>query len=494
MRTAWIFGALMVSAVGLSQGTASLPPNMPFVNGLTVKTEHRVTTRSGVVSYIAEAGHLPIVNAGTGETEAYMFHVNYFRKDVDTKNRPVIFAFNGGPGSATMWLHMGALGPKMANISDDGALAKPPYRPLDNPDTWLEFADIVCIDAIGTGYSRTAKVGERKFFGMQADIDAFAEFIRVWIGKNKRWGSPLFLCGESYGGIRAGGLCDALLDNGIALNGVIVVSGVMNYQTLSFSKGNDLPYIVYLPTYTATAWYHKKLSKRLQGNLESTIQEVKKWIDTEYAPALHMGDALPADRRSKIAKKLSEYTGLSESYVLKSNLRIRDFYFYKELLREEGYTVGRLDSRIKGSDALGVTASPEFDASSEAITPGYYATLHQHLEALGFPTDKKYYIFGPVGPWDYGQGRSFPDTSEPFRSCLTRNPFMKVLFTYGYYDVACPFAAMEYTVQHMDLKPSLQKNLEWAYYPAGHMMYIEKDSRIKLRNDVASFIERTMLN
>jgi carboxypeptidase C (cathepsin A) len=444
------------------------------------------------LEYTADAGYLPIINHSTNETEAYMFSVAYTKNGVDPHTRPVMFAFNGGPGSATVWLHMGALGPKMANLTDSGEFPVPPFKAISNPDTWLEFADIVCIDAIGAGLSHTVKPGERKFFGVQPDIEAFGEFIRLWITQNKRWASPLYVCGESYGGIRAGGLCKWLLDNGIALNGMVIVSGVMNYQVLSFSRGNDLAYLTYLPSMTATAWYHKKLSARLQRDLQATLKEVQAWADRDYVLALQKGDSISEGEKKTIAAKLSEYTGISQKFILLSNIRIRDSHFYKELLRDDGATIGRLDARIKGADASGVTSNVEYDASSAAMTAPYMSCLYDYLtDDLKFAFQRKYFTFGAVNPWDFGGGRSYPDTSEPFRACLVQNPSMKVLFTYGYYDFACPFGSMKYTLDHMDLHPDRRSNLEFTIYPAGHMMYIEKGSRKKLADDVRSFVRRS---
>lgn len=456
-------------------------------------TEHSTMLHGKKVDYTATAGYLPIVNHSTNETEAYMFYTAYTKKNETLNRRAIIFAFNGGPGSATIWLHMGALGPKMANLTPDGAFPKPPFKAVDNPDSWLEFADIVCIDAVGAGFSRTVKVGERKFFGVQPDIEAFSEFIRAWITQNKRWTSPLYVCGESYGGIRAGGLCKSLLDNGIALNGMIIVSGVMNYQTLSFSRGNDLGYLTFTPSYAATAWYHKKLSPRLMRDQQATLKEVHAWVDKDYALALNRGDAMSDAEKNQVAAKLAEYTGLSKAFVVRSNLRINPSNFYKELLREEGKTIGRLDARLTGADANDVGSSPEYDPSSAAMTSPYVTAFHDYLSNdLKFPIDRKYFVFGAVNPWDFGGGRSYPDTSEPFRQCLVQNPSMRVLFTYGYYDFACPFASMKYTLEHMDMHPDRRKNMDFKIYQAGHMMYIEEGSRTQLRNDVEAFVRGSL--
>lgn len=469
----------------VNAASAQFPPTVTTTN-------HTMETVGGKLSYTATVGTMPIADSNNA-VQANMFFASYTKSGADPKTRPIIFAYNGGPGSSTVWLHMGALGPKMANFTDDGALPKPPYEAAWNPDTWVEFADIVCIDAIGTGFSRTSKEGDRQFYGMTADIAAFGEFVRSYLTYFQRWRSPVFICGESYGGIRTGGLCKWLFDNGIAVTGNIVVSGTMNYQNLSFSRGNDTPYVTFFPTYAATAWYHKKLNSRLQKDLSATVKEATKWLEDEYVPALNKGDSLSPAEKQKVAKKLSEYTGLSESYCMQANLRIRAFNFFKELLRDRGVTIGRLDGRILGTDALDTGATPEYDPSSVAITAPYVSSLYDYLSReLLYKIDKKYNIYGSVQPWDYGRGNSYADTSEDFRSAMNQNPHMKTLFTCGYYDMACPFYGMEYTVNHIDLKPQLRKNIEFTYYPAGHMMYIEKASRARLARDVKSFVERAI--
>jgi carboxypeptidase C (cathepsin A) len=458
----------------------------------TSATSHTIDLPSGPLKYTAHAGYLPISNANN-EVQANMFYVSYTKDGADPKTRPVMFGFNGGPGSSTVWLHMGVMGPKMANFTKDGSLPKPPYEAVVNRDTWLEDADIVCIDAPATGLSRLVSASDRQYFGVQPDIAAFGEFIRTYLTKYNRWRSPLFIAGESYGGIRAGGLCKWLLDNGIALSGVIVVSGTMNYQNLNFGRGNDQGYVSFLPTYAATAWYHKKLNARLQRSLEATVNEARKFVEEEYVVALNKGDALTPAEKQRVAKRIAELTGLSETFVMQTNLRIRSGSFFKELLRDRGQIIGRLDGRLLGTDALDIGNGPEYDPSSVALTPPYVSSLYDYLQReLNFPVERKYNIYGSVQPWDFGSGNGFADTSEQFRQCMNQNPHMKVLMTCGYFDMACPFYGMEYTVNHIDLKPELRKNIEFTYYEAGHMMYIEEGQRRKLKQDVASFIARTL--
>lgn len=470
---------LLASPLGM-QSKPALPTD-------PVVTRHTL----GSLAYTATAGLMPLRNED-GETEGSLFYVAYTKDGEEASKRPVTFAFNGGPGSSSVWLHLGSLGPRKVALGPDGSPGAPPYRVVENPESWLKFTDVVMVDAMGTGYSRPAKIGgDKKFYGMRADIDAFGEFVRAYLAKYNRFGSPLFVCGESYGGIRGAGLSRQLLDRGIALNGLVVVSGVTNYSTIRFGRGHTVPYIGYLPSFAATAWYHKQLEPRLQASLETTLREAEAFASGEYAWALQAGTGLKADERDRVATKLASLTGLDRQYVLNSHLRITPSRFFKELLRDEGKTVGRLDSRFIGQDALEVGDSPEYDASSAAITPAFNAAINDYLaRELKFTSDQRYRLnhYSGVNPWDYGAGGSgFPDTSEDLRRAMNENPHMKVLFLCGYYDLATPYYAMRYTVDQMDLSAAGLANISWAYYPAGHMMYIERDSQDRVAKDVASF-------
>ena len=462
--------------------------NNPFPTA-PVRTHH---TWNGSLSYTATCGFIPIKN-DAGETEASMFYEAYTADGADSLRRPVTFCFNGGPGSSSVWLHMGAIGPRRAKMNDDGSLPPPPYELVDNQESWLPFTDIVMIDMIGAGFSRPAKpeLG-KKYWGLEGDLLAFTQFIRSYLTDYDRWRSPLFVAGESYGGIRSAGLTDSLLRQGIALNGVISISGVMNYALISPSKGNDLPYITYLPSETATAFYHHRLDARLQSNFEKAVAESEQFASGEYAAALLKGDTLPETQRKHIAARLAELTGLTPVYCERSNLRIRAGSFRAELLRSNWDIIGRYDARLVGHNSDGNLQNPEYDPSDTAVTPVFTAAFNDYIRhELNFKTDEPYRMTGYafIGPWEYGNnGDGFPDTSDRLRRAMTLNPYMKVMLVCGWYDLACPYYGMRYTMAHMGEDPKLQKNIRFRYFPAGHMMYIDSSSRKKLQADVRQFM------
>jgi len=472
--------------------TAKQPEKPSAVEDKPVVTKHEISVGGKLLKYTATTGLMPIKNQA-GETEANIFFIAYTLDHAEgAPARPLLFSFNGGPGSSSVWLHLGALGPKRVRMMDDGEMPPPPYRLVENEHSWLDLADLVFIDPVGTGYSRATKPElASKFFGLQGDIASTGEFIRMYLTRYERWSSPLFLAGESYGTTRAGGLSGYLIDRGIAFNGIILVSTVMNFQTLSFGQGNDLPYVLYLPSYTATAWYHKKLSPDLQQNLRKTLDEVERWATNEYAAALAKGDRLTQEERQAVADRLARYTGLEKRYIENSNLRIEIQRFDKELLRQTGRTVGRLDSRFKGRDAIGVSERPDFDPSMAAIRPPYTVALNDYVRTeLGYKSDLEYYILGGgIGRWDWGNINGYADTSEGLRSAFAKNPYMKLFIASGYYDLATPYFAAEYTLSHMNLYPDLRGNIKSSVYEAGHMMYIDKKSLVQLKKDVSDFVQ-----
>jgi carboxypeptidase C (cathepsin A) len=463
--------------------------------GPPVVTRREVRVGGRVLKYTVTTGTMPIRN-DRGEDEADIFYMAYTLDRpaaTPAAARPLMFSFNGGPGSSSVWLHLGALGPRRVRMLPDGGLPPPPYELVDNEHTWLDLTDLVFVDPVGTGYSRAEKpeLG-RKFWGVRGDIESVGEFIRLYLTRNERWASPLFVVGESYGTTRAAGLAGHLIDRGVAFNGVLLVSSILQFQTARFARGNDLPPVLFLPTYTATAWYHKKLAPDLQKDLKKTLDEVERWASTEYTLALAKGSALQGAERQKAIEQLARYTGLSKNYLEHTDLRIEIQRFCKELLREDGRTVGRLDSRFKGFDSLGVSERPDFDPSMAAIRPPYTAMFNHYVRnELGYKSDVPYHILGGGinAPWDWGtEGQGYADLSESLRSAFAKNPFMKVFVASGYYDLATPYYATEYTLSHMGLDPSLRDNIRVAEYEAGHMMYIHEPSLAKLKADVASFI------
>jgi carboxypeptidase C (cathepsin A) len=455
-------------------------------------THHEIKIGERTLKYTATTGLMPIRDA-KGDVEAKVFFIAYTKDEVKEKTtRPLMFSFNGGPGSSSVWLHLGALGPKRVEMPDEPVIPSPPFRLVDNEQTWLDATDLVFIDPVGTGFSRAAKPElDRKFHSVRGDIESVGEFIRMYLTRYERWSTPLYLVGESYGTTRAAGLSDHLVDHGIAPSGILLISSVLNFQTLSFNRGNDLPYVLYLPTYAATAWYHGKLSRELQKDLKSTLDEVRKWAETTYSEALEKGDLLsPADRKD-VVEKLAKYTGLDASFIDQSDLRVEIQRFCKELLRSQRRTVGRLDSRYKGMDASGVGSSPEFDPSMAAIRPIYTATWNQYVRTeLEYKSDVPYHILGEgVGPWEWGpNGRVAAEVSSALRDAMAKNPSMRVFIGSGYYDLATPFAATDYTFAHMKLDPDLRKNVRTETYEAGHMMYAHKPSLIRLKEHAEKFV------
>jgi carboxypeptidase C (cathepsin A) len=426
--------------------------------------------------------------------KASVFYVAYTRDDVsDMAQRPVMFTFNGGPGSSSVWLHLGAFGPRRVEMGDAGALLPPPYKLVDNESSLLDVTDIVFIDPVSTGYSRPAP-GEspNQFHGIEEDVQSVGDFIRLYATRNKRWSSPKFLAGESYGTTRAAGLSGYLQQRyGMYLNGIILVSTILNFETAEFNSGNDLPYVLYLPTYTAIAWYHKRLPVDLQGDLHKAVAESESFAKGEYSTALMAGDALPKAQHDEIVQKLSRLTGLSADYIERTNMRVEIERFTKELLRSERRTVGRIDGRFTGIDKDAAGDSPEYDPSIAAIIGPYTATLNDYVRGdLKFDSDLPYEILtGRVYPWSYKPFENkYVDVGETLRSAMTQNPFLHVFVAKGYYDLATPYFAAEYTFDHLGLDPSLRGHLSGAYYESGHMVYAHMPSLAKLKVDTAQFI------
>ena len=437
---------------------------------------------------------MPIKNR-EGEVEARMFFTSYVVDGSAGARRPLTFSFNGGPGSASVWLHMGAIGPKRVRMNADGTMPAPPYELEDNQATWLTQSDLVFIDPVGTGYSRAARaeLGQR-FFGLQGDIESVGEFIRLYLTRYERWTSPLFLAGESYGTTRASALSGYLIDRGIAFNGIVLISTIMNFETTAFAAGNDLPYALYLPSYAATAWYHKKLPADLQAKpVKRVVEEAEAWASGEYTTALERGDRLSSNEREETLAKLARYTGLDPKFLDYANLRVSLGAFRKELLRTERRSIGRLDSRFKGYDSNLASDITEYDPSEAAIRPPYTSTFNNYVRSeLGYKTDLEYYILGGgIGPWNWGTNNSYVDTSLALRNALAKNPYLKVFVAMGYYDMATPYYAVEYTLHHISIDPALLKNISTSYYEAGHMMYIDEKSLTKLRSDVDKFIQES---
>ena len=461
-----------------------------------VVTHHQISVGGRGLKYTATVGRLPIKRAD-GKIEAEMFFVAYTLDGAESAKRPLTFAFNGGPGSASIWLHMGALGPRRVLLRPDGSLLPAPYGLEENPHTLLDNSDLVFVDAIGTGYSRaeTAELS-KKFWSVKGDIDSFCEFIRMYISRYERWSSPLFLFGESYGTTRSAGIAGNLAEQGISFNGITLLSTAIDLQTLVDSKSNDEPYILLIPTFTNIAGYHHKLPADLQQDLAKARQEAEQWASGEYAQTLAKGDALTPQERSQVIEHMARYTGLTKEVLDQANLRIDVPKFTHYLLLDQKVRVGRLDGRFTGPDPDGVLDTPFYDPTEAEILPPYTSVFNGYVRnELGYKTDMPYNVF-PHDPgfeekWEWGKAiEGFPSTATALRHAIVRNPFLKVLVMEGYYDLATPYYAANYTYDHLDLPPKYRQQISYATYEAGHMVYLPADSLKKMKSDEAGFIEK----
>jgi carboxypeptidase C (cathepsin A) len=463
-----------------------------------VVTKHVARVDGKTLNYTVTTGFMPLKNTISGDTEARIFYMAYTLDGVtDPKTRPLMFSFNGGPGSASVWLHLGALGPKRVKMLDDGMMPPPPYEMVDNDQTWLDQTDMVFIDPVGTGYSRAAKPElASKFFGVNGDIESVGEFIRLYLGRSERWASPLFLVGESYGTTRAAGLSNHLFERGIGLNGIILISTVMNFQSIRFADNNDLPLILIFPSYASTAWYHQRLSPEMQRKpLRDVLKEAEEFAAKAYGPALMRIDRLSPAEKQSLLDKFSSLTGLSRTFVEQNNFRVDLGEFNKELLRDQRRTTGRLDSRFTGFDKDSAGSDVDFDPSMSAIRTPYTAAFNDYVRRdLNYRSDIEYYILGGgiTTPWNWNTSNGYADTSQALSSAMRKNPYMKVFVGCGYYDMATPYFAAEYSVSAMNLDPQLRQNFTFGYYEAGHMMYIEKNSLKKLKEDVTGFMHAAL--
>jgi carboxypeptidase C (cathepsin A) len=465
-----------------------------------VVTHHQITVDGKLLKYTAATGRLPI-KRGDGKIEAEMFFVAYSLDGQSAASRPLTFAFNGGPGSASIWLHMGALGPKRVVMNPDGFLPPAPYHLIDNPYTLLDKSDLVLVDAIGTGFSRAGSLKDsKKFWSVKGDIQAFSEFIRLYLSRYERWGSPLFLFGESYGTTRAAGIAGYLAEQGISFNGITLLSTALSFQTLEDNKSNDQPYIFLIPTFTMIAGYHHKLPPELSGDLTKARQESEQFATGEYASALSKGDALGSDERQKVVDDMARFTGLSKEVIDQANLRIDVPKFTHYLLIDQKLRVGRLDGRFTGPDPGGLLDTPFYDPTEAGILPPFTSMFNDYVRGeLGYKIDMPYYTFAPRSDaddwWNWGSGiEGFPDTATALREAIVKNSYLKVLVMEGYYDLATPYLAANYTMDHLDLGTKYRQNISFGTYDSGHMAYLPMDSLKKLKNDQANFMKQSGAN
>ena len=465
-------------------------------------TQHSTTIDQKEIHYTVTAGTIVLKEEQEKGSKSYgekakasVFFVAYTLDNTgDTAKRPITFSFNGGPGSSSVWLHLGVLGPRCVETDQQGNLLQPPYRLIENQYSVLDQTDLVFIDPISTGFSRVVQGEEAKqFHGFKKDIESIGDFIRLYTTRYQRWTSPKFLIGESYGTTRAAGLSGYLQErHGLYLNGIMLISSVLDFQTIRFMNGNDLPYILYLPSFTATAWYHNLLDAELQVDFHQTLKEVEAFAVGEYTLALMKGKDLPEDERQEITRKLVRYTGLPIDYIERADLRVSIMRFCKELLRAQGKTVGRFDSRFTGLDRDSVGERFEYDPSYTNILGPYTATLNDYLRSqLKFESDLAYEILTDrVHPWNYDTHQNqYVNVTDTLRKAMTTNPYLKVFVASGYYDLATPYMATQYTFNHLGLDKSLQQNVSMSFYEAGHMMYVHQQSLIQLKKDLSCFIQ-----
>jgi len=462
-----------------------------------VTTQHSVRIDGKTIRYTATAG-LALINNDDDEPNGLFGYTAYIRDGVeDTSKRPILFAYNGGPGSASIWLHMGVLGPRRVPVVDTKVTGPAPFGAVNNEFSILDVADLVMMDPIGTGYAKPAGEGTGEdFWGVDQDIEASSQFIARFITDNDRWNSPKFVLGESYGGIRTGGVAYKLLtDYGMGLNGVILVSPFMDAAAARDRFAIDLPHALYLPTLAATAWYHNALSDR-PDDLAAFVREVEQFAVNEYAPALMKGAILSAGERASVISKLAAYTGLSEEYWDHSDLRVSHFRFTQELLRDQDVTVGRIDSRFKGRSIDRVGATMQYDPFMSGVAPAFTAGfMHYYTNDLGFKKERDYVVSGGLyTDWDWlhtlpsGQKTLITNTAIDLATTMTLYPHMKVLIQQGYFDLATPHFVMRYVVNHMDLDQEQRDRIEIAMYEAGHMMYVHPPSLAKYKADLARFV------
>ena len=460
----------------------------------TITTRHTVTIDGQKIPYTATAGTLFLRDA-EDEPRAEVFYVAYTRDVDDPASRPVTFAFNGGPGSSAVWLHLGTLGPRRVEASDAGPSAPPPNRVVDNEHSILDVSDLVFIDPVGTGWSRT--LGETKaaeFHTVKGDVTSVAEVIQRWTSRNGRWSSPRYIAGESYGTTRAASLAAHLCDHGMMVNGVALVSAALMFQTLIFETGNDLPYVLYLPGYAATAAFHGKLATD-PGDLQAYLREVETFAVEEYAPALMLGASLPEARRDLLAERLGAMTGLDPALWRRAELRLDLGRFCRELLREEGEIIGRMDSRFRGLLTADGDDPTERDPSFFFPYGPFTSAIQDYLRReLGFEEERNYEVisFSVNEGWKWSDESAkrfgYINAASDLRRAMVHNPYLSVLFASGIYDLATPYFASMHTARHLGREPSIRRNVRESFYDAGHMMYLHRPSRAKLRDDLVVLI------
>ena len=466
----------------------------PAANERTIKVESTVVTNHAVnvngksIPYKATAGTLPVWDE-EGKPIAGLFYTYYERSDISNRDkRPLVISFNGGPGSASVWMHIAYTGPVVLNIDDEGYPVQP-YGYKENPYSILDVADIVYVDPVNTGYSRAINkdVPKEKFFGVRADIKYLAEWISTFVTRNNRWASPKFLIGESYGTTRVSGLALELQNNQwMYLNGVVLVSPT----ELGIERGGPVDAALRLPYFAATAWYHKLLPADLQSkDLTAMLPEVETFTINELMPAIAQGGMLSAEKKKAVAGKMARYSGLSEKVIMDYNLNVPTDFFWKELMRDKGYTVGRLDSRYRGIDKMSAGEGPDYNAELTSWLHSFTPAINMYIRnELNYKTDLKYNMFGSVYPWD----KTGDQTGDNLRQAMAQNPYLHLLVQSGYYDGACDYFNAKYSMWQLDGAGKLQDRMTWEGYRSGHMMYLRKDDLKTANNHIREFIKKAL--
>ncbi|MDE3151892.1 MAG: peptidase S10 [Gemmatimonadota bacterium] len=477
------------------EGPQAEKDGVPAVEKVST-THHSVMVDGQKIDYTARAGTMVLYDAN-GKPKATVFYISYTKDGTDSTKRPVTFFYNGGPGSSSIWLDMGIMSPMHPNMGPNGSQPAPPYDLVPNPYTPLATTDLVQVDAMMTGYSRPAPgVPASDFTGTRNDITYFGEFIRDYLDKYHRWASPKYLFGESYGTFRSAGLASELQENeGIFLNGVMLLGTVLDLGNIAPSPRNDNAYAMFLPTYTATAWYHKKLPADLQKEtLPQVVQQSRDYAFGDYLAVLAKGNTLTDAEKNTAAQQLARLTGLSEQFVLNTNLRVDPNTFRTELLRDQREMLGRYDSRLIGINGNAASQYQDYDPSDVAPTGAFMTAFMNYLHNdLDYSTDLQYYMGGHTGRWDWGPGgyAGFPSTSEDLRLAMAKDPYLHVMVGAGYYDTATPFANAEYTFRHMGFDKTYRDRVQFHYYESGHMAYLNQASAKQLQHDIETFIHST---
>jgi len=467
---------------------------VPAIERIVV-THHTANINGHAIAYTAHTGTL-VLRDENGKPKASVFFIAYTRDGMDPAKRPVTFFFNGGPGSASIWLDMGIMSPVHPDMGPNGTQPAPPYALVANPNTPLDVTDLVQVDAMMTGYSRPAPhVKPADFTGAVNDVKMFGEFIRDYLDKYKRWSSPKYLFGESYGTFRSAGLASELQSReGIELNGIMLLGTVLDFQYIAPSPTNDIAYATFLPTYATTAWYHKKLSPQMESETVAQVaQQARDYAFGGYLTALAKGNTISAADRSAVAQQLSQLTGISQQFILNTNLRIDPGAFRTELLRDRREIIGRYDARLVGINGNASSLRQDYDPSDAAPTGAFMSAFMQYLENdLGYSSHLQYYMGGHAGKWDYTSlGRGFPSEVESLRLAMARDPYLHVMVGAGYYDTATPFANAEYTFNHMGFDQTYPDRVQFKYFESGHMAYLNQASATQLKSDIVNFITST---